>query len=99
MRRGGFSFWGSMVMGEDGGGFGEEKNRKLGDKLQITFLVCCVVKAGGFQRRGLWGQQQLHSGLCPHVRIGWCWLTVGPGEYTFKGQDTFFFSAALLKGD
>ena len=28
----------------------------------------CVVwaKAGGFHSRGLWGQQQLHSGLCPH---------------------------------
>lgn len=29
-------------MGEDGGGFGEENNRKLGDKLQITFHVLCV---------------------------------------------------------
>lgn len=41
-RRGDFFFWDSMAVGEDGGGFGEEKNRKLGDKLQITFHVCCV---------------------------------------------------------
>lgn len=72
------------MTGEDGGGFGDEKNRKLGDELEITLPVCVV-----------WAQSRENSGgssnCVPMAHIGWCWFTVGSGEYTFKGQNRIFF--------
>lgn len=64
MRRGemgrGFSFSGVWHGdGEDSGGFDEEINSKL-------LSMCAVwVRTGRFSSRGLRGQHQLHSGLCP----------------------------------
>lgn len=91
MRRGGTG-GGTLLMGEDGGGFGEreKKHRKLQDKLQITFhdSMCVVwVRTGGLR-----GQWQLRSGLCPRgsqrvvLAYSWVW-----GKHILKAGTRFFF--------
>lgn len=76
---------------EDGGWFWL---RGLGGGTQETainskLLSMCVLWVRVLELRTQGAAPTVLGSLSPLVHRAWCWLTVGSGEYTFKGRNCF----------
>lgn len=65
--------------------WGDTGNCEINSKL----LSMCVLGVRVLELRTQGASPTVLGYLSPLVHRAWCWLTVGSGEYTFKGQNCF----------